>query len=102
MMVENARMALMVLTREIGSSIGFFEGRREETIDRIFVSGAAAKSKTLLKVMSEEVKMNCESWNALANCEIMVSAHKRQQFVDDALDLNVACGAAAELLTATA
>jgi len=102
MMVENARMALMVLTREVGSSIGFFEGRREETIDRIFVSGAPAKSKTLLKVMSEEVKMGCESWNALANCEIMVSAHKRQQFIDNALDLNVACGAAAELLTATA
>jgi hypothetical protein len=32
----------------------------------------------------------------------MVSAHKRQQFIDNALDLNVACGAAAELLTATA
>jgi Tfp pilus assembly PilM family ATPase len=100
MMVENTRMALMVLTREIGSSIGFFEGRREETIDRIFVSGAPAKSKTLLKVMSEEVHMTCESWNALANCEIMVPGNKRRQFLDNALDLNVACGAAAELLTA--
>jgi Tfp pilus assembly PilM family ATPase len=100
MMVENARMALMVLMREIGSSIGFFEGRREETIDRIFVSGAPAKSKTLLKVMSEEIHMPCESWNALADCEVMVSGHKREQFLDAALDLNVACGAAAELLTA--
>jgi Tfp pilus assembly PilM family ATPase len=100
MMVENTRMALMVLMREIGSSIGFFEGRREETIDRIFVSGAPAKSKTLLKVMSEEIHMPCESWNALEHCEIQVAAQKRQQFLDDALDLNVACGAAAELLTA--
>jgi type IV pilus assembly protein PilM len=101
MMVENTRMALMVLMREIGSSIGFFEGRREETIDRIFVSGAPAKSQTLLKVMSEEVHMPCESWNALSPCEIAIPIQKRQQFAEDALDLNVACGAAAELLTAT-
>ena len=76
MMVENTRMALMVLMREIGSSIGFFEGRREETIDRIFVSGAPAKSQTLLKVMSEEVHMPCESWNALGHCEIAVPVPK--------------------------
>jgi Tfp pilus assembly PilM family ATPase len=100
MMVENTRMALMVLMREIGSSIGFFEGRREETIDRIFVSGAPAKSPTFLKVMSEEVHMPCESWNALGHCEIAVPSQKRQQFAADVLDLNVACGAAAQLLTA--
>jgi hypothetical protein len=39
-MVENTRMALTVLAREVGSSIGFFEGRREETIGRVHVSGA--------------------------------------------------------------
>jgi len=100
LMVENTRMALMVLTREIGSSIGFFEGRREETISRIFVSGGPAKSKTLLKVMSEELHMPCEAWNALANCEIALSAPKRLAFSENAVDLNVACGAAAELLTA--
>lgn len=99
-MVENARMALMVLTREIGSSIGFFEARREETIDRIFVSGGPAKSRTLLKVMSEEVHMPCESWNALAACEVALPSQKQAEFNGDALDLNVACGAATELLKA--
>jgi len=100
LMVENTRMALMVLSREIGSSIGFFEGRREETISRVFVSGGPAKSKTLLKVMSEEVHMPCEAWNALGGCEIALPAAQREQFMIDAADLNVACGAAAELLTA--
>ena len=100
LMVENTRMALMVLTREIGSSIGFFEGRREETISRIFVSGGPAKSKTLLKVMSEELHMPCETWNALAQCEIALPAAKRAAYTQNAVDLNVACGAAAEVLTA--
>ena len=99
-MVENARMALMMLTREIGSSIGFFEGRREEMISRIFVSGGPAKSKTLLKVMSEELQMPCEAWSAIANCENTVAPNKRQALTSHAPDLNVACGAAAELLTA--
>jgi len=99
-MVENARMALSGLTREIGSSIGFFEGRREETIGRIHVSGGAAKSATLLKVMSEEVHMPCEAWNPVESCEIDVAANKRERFADHALDLHVACGAAAEFLNA--
>jgi Tfp pilus assembly PilM family ATPase len=100
LMVENARMALGGLTREVGSSIGFFEGRREETISRIHISGGAAKSTTLLKVMSEEVHMPCEAWNPVESCEIEVDAGKRDRLSGDALDLHVACGAAAELLNA--
>ena len=99
LMVENMRMAISVLTREIGSSIGFFEGRREETIDRVFVSGAAAKAKTLLKVMAEELHMPCEPWSALSNCEVALAPKKREQYDEEAFDLNVACGAATELLT---
>ena len=97
-MVENARMALMNLTREVSSSIGFFEGRREESISQIFVSGGTAKSKTLLKVMSEELHLPCKSWNALEACEVQLPAQKRETYHADALDLHVACGAAAEVL----
>jgi Tfp pilus assembly PilM family ATPase len=99
-MVENARMALMLITREIGSSIGFFEGRREETIGRVFLSGGPAKSRTVLKVMSEELHMPCEAWNALENCENVLAPNKRDRLLAEAADLTVACGAAAELLTA--
>ncbi|HEX8312117.1 MAG TPA: pilus assembly protein PilM, partial [Chthoniobacteraceae bacterium] len=99
-MVENARMALMLITREIGSSIGFFEGRREETIGRVFLSGGPAKSRTVLKVMSEELHMPCEAWNALENCENVLAPNKRDQLLAEAANLTVACGAAAELLTA--
>jgi type IV pilus assembly protein PilM len=97
-MVENARMALMNLTREVSSSIGFFEARREESISQIFVSGGTAKSKTLLKVMGEELHLPCKSWNALEACELHLPSNKRETFAVDALDLHVACGAAAEVL----
>ena len=99
-MIENTRMALMILTREVGSSIGFFEGRREDTIPQIWISGGPAKSKTLLKVMSEELRLPCASWSATDRCEIAISGDKKSRFAEDASDLNVACGAAAELLTA--
>ena len=100
MMVENARMALMVLTREIIGSIGFFEGRREDTIGQIWVAGGPAKSKTLLKVMGEELNMPCAAWNALDRCDIAMSTEKRDRFIMEASDWNVACGAATELLIA--
>lgn len=98
LMVENARMALTALTREIGSSIGFFEGRREETIGRVFVSGGPAKSRTVLKVMSEELHMPCLSWNALENCENALPPDKHDRLAAEAADLTVAYGAAAELI----
>lgn len=99
-MVENARMALMALTREIGSSIGFFEGRREDTIRQVWVSGGVAKSKTVLRVLSEELRMPCLAWNATEQCEIHVASARRNRFTEEMLDLSIACGAATEALKA--
>ncbi len=99
-MIENTRMALMILTREVGSSIGFFEGRREDTIQQVWISGGPSKSKTLVKVMSEELRLPCLSWSVGERCELTVSGDKKARFAEDAADFNVACGAAAELLTA--
>ena len=96
--VETARLSLTVLTREISSSIGFFEGRREETISKVFVSGSIARSKALLEILSEELHMPCEAWNPFQACEMSLPAHRRQLFQEDFVSLNVACGAAAEAL----
>ena len=99
-MVEYARMALMALTREIGSSIGFYEGRREETISQIWVSGGLARNATLLRLLGEELRMPCEPWVALDRCELNVSSSKRAQLSEEMLDYSIACGAAAQLLNA--
>ena len=91
---EHVRMALTALIREISSSIGFFEGRREEVIRRMFVSGGPMRSKTVLGVMGEELHMQCEAWNPFAACEVAVSENLRRNLEIDAVNLNVAFGAA--------
>lgn len=96
--IENTRLALTALVREIGSSIGFFEGRREEAIGKVFVSGGPARSKALLKILSEELQIPCESWDPFKACEVSLPAHRKPLFAEDFVSLNVACGAAAEAL----
>ena len=99
-MIEYARMALMALTREIGSSIGFYEGRREETISQVWVSGGLARNATLLRLLGEELRMPCQPWVALERCELNVASSKRAQLTEEMLDYSIACGAAAQLLNA--
>jgi type IV pilus assembly protein PilM len=99
-MVEYTRVALNSLTREIQSSIGFLEHRHDETISKVYVSGGPAKSQTLLKVLTEELGLPCESWSAVAKCESALAPNRAATLSQDSLDLNVACGAAAELLKA--
>jgi type IV pilus assembly protein PilM len=97
-MVEFARVALNALIREIQNSIGFLEHRHEETISKIHISGGPAKSATLLKVFTEELHLPCESWSAVSKCESALSATRSEELSQHSIDLNVACGAAAELL----
>ena len=97
-MVEFARVALNALVREIQNSIGFLEHRHEETVPKIYVSGGPAKSQTLLKVLAEELRLPCEAWSAVSKCESALSGNRAAELAQNSIDLNVACGAAAELL----
>jgi type IV pilus assembly protein PilM len=96
--VDHARISLSTLTRELSSSIGFFEGRREETISRIFVSGGPIRSTAILKIMTEELHMPVEAWHPFEQCETLVSEARTRGFAEDFVNLNVACGAAVEQL----
>ena len=98
MIVETSRLLITALTREIVSSIGFFEGRRDETISRIYVTGGLAKSQTILDVLHEDLKMPCQTWDPFEHCEILLPAVRRQTLAEDGVSLAVACGAALELL----
>ncbi len=100
LVVETARLLLGSLTREISSSIGFFEGRREENITRIFLSGGPARSKSVLQILGEELHIPCEAWDPFKNCEVNLPANRRESLAQDCVNLNVACGAAAEALKA--
>ncbi|MGB8354893.1 MAG: pilus assembly protein PilM [Chthoniobacteraceae bacterium] len=98
LLIETARLSLAALTREISSSIGFFEGRHEENISQIFVSGGPANSRAILQLLAEELHMPCEVWNPLLKCEMALHGSQKAGFANDATKLGVACGAAIEFL----
>ncbi len=97
-MADICRTSLTRLATEIRNSIGFFEGQREESIHRIFVSGGLARTETILQTLSDELSLPCEIWDPLESCEVELSPAKRQALPNEFVSLNVACGAAFEYL----
>jgi Tfp pilus assembly PilM family ATPase len=97
-MTEICRDSLMRLATEVRNSIGFFEGQREESIHRIFVSGGLARVEVILQTLSDELGLPCEIWDPLEMCEVALPAAKRQALPNEFVSLNVACGAAFEYL----
>jgi Tfp pilus assembly PilM family ATPase len=97
-MSEICRNSLSRLSTEVRNSIGFFEGQREESINRIFVSGGLARVETVLQTLSDELGLACEIWDPLETCELSLPAAKRQALPNEFVSLNVACGAAFEYL----
>jgi Tfp pilus assembly PilM family ATPase len=98
-MAEICRTSLTRLATEVRNSIGFFEGQREESINRVFVSGGLARVETILQVLSDELTLPCEIWDPLETCEVALPAAKRQALPHEFVSLNVACGAAFEYLS---
>jgi Tfp pilus assembly PilM family ATPase len=98
-MTEICRNSLSRLATEVRNSIGFFEGQREESINRIFVSGGLARAETVLQTLSDELGLPCEIWDPLETCELALPAAKRQDLPNEFVSLNVACGAAFEYLS---
>ena len=98
-MAEICRTSLTRLATEVRNSIGFFEGQREESISRIFVSGGLARVETVLQTLSDELALPCEIWDPLETCEVALPAAKRQALPHEFVSLNVACGAAFEYLS---
>ncbi|HLW35302.1 MAG TPA: pilus assembly protein PilM [Chthoniobacterales bacterium] len=97
-MTEICRNSLARLAMEVRNSIGFFEGQREESMHRIFVSGGLARAETVLQTLSDELSLPCEIWDPLETCEVALPAAKRQSLPNEFVSLNVACGAAFEYL----
>jgi Tfp pilus assembly PilM family ATPase len=97
-MADVCRTSLVRLATEVRNSIGFFEGQREESIFRIFVSGGLARFETILQTLSDELGLPCEIWDPLETCEVALPSGKREALPHEFVSLNVACGAAFEYL----
>src|SRR5947209_9595072 len=97
-MADIGRASLLRLATEVRNSIGFFEGQREESIHRLFVSGGLARLETILQTLSDELGLPCEMWDPLETCEVALPAAKREALPREFVSLNVASGAACEYL----
>jgi Tfp pilus assembly PilM family ATPase len=97
-MVDAARISMTALTREISSSIGFFEGRCEDNISRVYVSGGPAQSRAIIQILAEELHLPCMAWNPFERCEIALPEASRATLRTDVVNLHVACGVAVEIL----
>ena len=95
---EVGRASLSGLSHQLRNSIGFFEGQREENIARVHFSGALVRADLPLQILSDELDIPCELWDPFEKCEVSLPRSRRADFHIDQHQLNVACGAAIELL----
>lgn len=97
-MMEAGRTSLKMLARELRSSIGFFEGQREEPINRVYFSGGLVKALMPLQILSDELEIGCDTWDPFQHCQVDLPKNKVAPFDAERTHLNVACGAALDLL----
>ena len=97
-MLDAGRTSLIHLARELRSSIGFFEGSREEAISRVYFSGGLVRSLMPLQILSDELEIACVTWDPFQTCQIELPKGKLADFETERTHLNVACGAALDLL----
>ena len=97
-MVESGRMSLSLLARELRSSIGFFEGQREEAVSRVYFSGGLVRALMPLQILSDELEIACDTWDPFQTCQIDLPKAKASAFDAERTHLNIACGAALDLL----
>ena len=97
-MLEAGRVSLFRLARELRSSIGFFEGQREETVSRVYFSGGLVRALMPLQILSDELEIACVTWDPFQTCSIDLPKSRLPAFDAERTHLNVACGAALDLL----
>ncbi len=92
--IDELNDCLAGLAREVITSIGFFEGHREETVRRVFISGGPSSTDVLLQLLSDNLDLICEVWDPFARCQIAVPKAKKTALKQDLVSLNCAFGAA--------
>ena len=97
-MVEAGRSSLTLLARELRSSIGFFEGQREEPISRVYFSGGLVRALMPLQILSDELEIACDTWDPFQTCTVDLPKSQLAAFDIERTHLNIAAGAALDVL----
>ena len=83
------------LGRELRASIDFFEHQREKTVNKILISGGAARSEFLLQLLQTELGVTCKAWFPTGGSEASLSPQQMTEVEQVSSVLTNAIGSAA-------
>ena len=79
--------------RELRASIDFFEHQHDKPVSQVYVSGAAASSEMMLKILQSELMVPCKNWNPSTPFDIQLSNERKAEIENVGPQLAVALGA---------
>lgn len=92
--IEEIEPLLKNLIRELRLSIDYFESEFDHQVDKIYLSGAGAKSASMLSFFNDALGREVLGWNPLSNLKIDTSHINEEELKKDAPILALACGLA--------
>jgi type IV pilus assembly protein PilM len=87
------------LGRELRASIDFFEHQREKTVNKILVSGGAARSEFLIQLLQAELGVVCKAWFPTEGMSLSLAPQQMTEIEQVSSVLTVALGSAAMTLS---
>ncbi len=97
-LADMAEKSLQLISREVLSSIGFYEAQLDRTVDILYVSGAASRAVMVLQALSDNMNFPCEAWDPFGSCDVTLTEKQRNNLLIDSRSLNVAFGSALSLI----
>jgi type IV pilus assembly protein PilM len=83
------------LGRELRASIDFFEHQRERTVNKILISGGAARSEFLVQMLHAELGVTCQAWFPTEGMNLALAPQQMTEIEQVSSVLAVAIGSAA-------
>jgi type IV pilus assembly protein PilM len=85
---------MMPLGRELRASLDFFEHQQDRPVSQVFVSGASAKSESILQMLHAELIVECKTWNPTRSLQLALPGQQAVEIDHVGPQLTVAVGAA--------
>ena len=83
------------LGRELRASIDFFEHQCEKTVNKVLISGGAARSEFLVQMLHAELGVTCQAWFPTEGMSLSLEGQQMTELEQVSSVLAVAIGSAA-------
>jgi type IV pilus assembly protein PilM len=85
---------VLPLGREFRASIDFFEHQQDRAVSQAFITGGSARSEMIVRILQQELMIDCKVLDPTANLEKQLSAEQLSEIDPLAPQLAVALGTA--------